>query len=162
MPPHVHINSLRDESEIGEGKADTALKFDKVAELEHERFNKVPPELVDQLVTRSEARRQSNPKFQKQNELIKKLVAWKQRKQISLNEEKFKSEYIPPEDDEVDPDKPKDKDKDKEKAKPKRRGTAVAWESNFYNDELISIVADYVTLGSKVLAGSPNGGKVAE
>ena len=31
MPPHIHIPSIRDQADIGEGKMDNALKFDKIA-----------------------------------------------------------------------------------------------------------------------------------
>ena len=69
---------------------DNALKFDKVPPLPHDRFNRVPADLVARLEDRSEGRRKANPKFQKRDEMIKKFVERKARNQISLNEENDK------------------------------------------------------------------------
>lgn len=148
VPPHVHIPSLLDQYDIGEGKSEAALKFDKIQPLEHDQFGRTPVGLVDELNARSAARRASNPKFQKQSELIKKVLARKEKKAVSLQEEKFRAEYVPPEDDEDGEAK-----KDEPKSKPKRRPSdRPAWEAGFYNDEVVSIIADYVTLGAKELA----------
>ena len=105
---------------------------------------------ADRLEARSEERRKSNPKFQKRDEMIKKYVERKARHQISLNEEKFRSEVIG----EDDPEKKEEEKEKKEKAR-KRYTEHVAWEPDFYNDEIVNIVADYLTLGSKALASAP-------
>ena len=144
VPPDIHIPSLADQSDFSEGKMDNALKFDKVAPLPHDMFNRVPADLVDRLETRSEERRKANPKFQKRDEMIKKFVDRKARHTISLNEEKFRAEFIADD----DPEKKEEEKEKKEKARKKYR-EHLAWESDFYNDEIVNIVADYLTLGSK-------------
>ena len=151
VTPHIHIPSMRDQGDFGEGKMDNALKFDKVAELPHDNFNRTPPGLVASLATRSLDRRKADPKFQKYDERIKKYAERKAKHTIALNEIKFKSEFIPDEDGEnkVDEDRPKTKDKKK------RFHERAAWESDYYNDEIVRIVNDYLTLGSKVLAAAP-------
>jgi carboxyl-terminal processing protease len=153
VPPHLHIPSLMDQLDVGEGKMDNALKFDRVPDLPHEMYNRVPSDLLAQLQERSADRRAANPKFQKQEELIKKLIARKQRHSISLNETKFRAEYVPDEDD-AEEGHANTKSAEK-KDKKKRFAEHPAWESNFYNDEVMAIIGDYVTLGSKAIAAAP-------
>lgn len=150
VPPDIHIPSLADQSDFSEGKMDNALKFDKVAPLPHDMFNRVPADLVAQLESRSWDRRKANPKFQKRDEMIKKFVERKARHTIPLNEEKFRADFIA----EDDPDKKEEAKSKTEKARKKYK-EHLAWESDFYNDEIVNIVADYLTLGSKALASAP-------
>jgi carboxyl-terminal processing protease len=148
VEPDIHIPSVLDLADLGEGKMDNALKFDKVQPLPHDMFNRVPADLVTKLQTRSSDRRKADPKFQKQEERIKKVAERKARHAISLNEEKFRAEFIPDED-EV-------KAKEEKVKKEKKKYTEhPAWESDFYNDEVVRIVSDYLTLGSKILASAP-------
>ena len=150
--PDIHIPSVLDQIEgLAEGKMDHALKFDKVEPLPHDSYNRVPAVLVEQLEARSWDRRKASAKFQKNEESIKKLVERKARHAISLNEEKFRAEVVD-EDSDGDESKPKPKDKDKPR---KRLHDRPAWESNFYNDEVMAILKDYLTLGSKALAAAP-------
>jgi carboxyl-terminal processing protease len=153
VPPHIHLPSLLDHLDFGEGKMDNALKYDKIKALPHEKFDRTPADLVNELETRSVERRKSNEKFQKLDDQIKKLTARKERHTIYLNEEKYRAEYISPDDNPTGPGDHSVKRGDKDK--PKKRFTdRMAWESNFYNDEVLSIVADYVTLGAKHIAAS--------
>lgn len=147
VTPHIHIPSLRDEADLGEGKMDYALKFDKIAEQKHDQYNRVPAELVARLDTRTLDRRKADVKFQKQAERIKKYAERKARHQISLNEEKFKAEFIGDDDD--------NKDDEKKVDKKKKHTERKAWESDYYNDEIVRIVTDYLTLGSKIVAQAP-------
>jgi carboxyl-terminal processing protease len=163
VAPDVHIPSLRDEGDFGEGKSDSALPFQKVAGVPHDHYDRVPAELVARLNERSIARRNSDAKFKEQQEVIRKYRDRKARHEISLNEKKFRAELLAnaDEDDEDNPNpklKDKDEDKDKPKDKPRRRRHAdrPAWEPGFYNDEVIAIVKDYLTLGGqRVLASAP-------
>jgi carboxyl-terminal processing protease len=154
--PDVHIPSFLDQADhLGEAKMDNALRFGQVPPLPHDQYNRVPADLVARVNQRSEARRRDNEKFQKQMESIQKLVDRKTRHAISLNEEKFRAEFVP-DDDEDEEVKPKPKDRRK------RLPEHLAWESNFYNDEVITIVADYVSLGAEALTAAPvRGGNVA-
>jgi carboxyl-terminal processing protease len=152
VSPHVHLPSVRDHMDFGEGKMDNAIKFDKVPGLNHDQYNKISPELVALLNDRSAQRRKNDPKFQKLDERIKKFLDRKARHSISLNEAKFKAEYFP--DDEDDKDNP-ELEKAKKDKKRKKYTEREVWASDFYNDEIIRIVGDYLTLGSKVLAANP-------
>src|SRR5262249_30014633 len=100
VAPDIHIPSVLDLSDFGEGRMDHALKFDKVDPLPHEQFNRVPSDLVTKLDARSAQRRKADPKFQKQEERIKKIAERKARHSISLNEEKFRAEFVPDDDEE--------------------------------------------------------------
>jgi carboxyl-terminal processing protease len=151
VSPDVHLPSVRDYFDYGEGKMDNALKFEKVPELPHDNYNKISPELVTLLNDRSAQRRKTDPKFQKQDERIKQLLERKARHSIALNEAKFKAEYAPDDDDKDHPDEDRIK-KDKKKKKYTER---EVWASDFYNDEVVRIVSDYLTLGSKALAANP-------
>jgi len=148
LPPDVHIHSLRDEGDFGEGKSDSALKFAQIAPLPHDQYNRVTPELTARLNDRSATRRNENPKFKEQEELIRKFLDRKARHEISLNEKKFRAEVLGDDPEDEDPPKPKDKPR-------KRHADTPAWESNYYNDEVVSIVDDYVTIGSEVVAAAP-------
>jgi carboxyl-terminal processing protease len=149
VTPHVHIPSIRDKADFGEGKMDNALKFDKVNPLPVAGLKQVNPSIVREIEARSAERRKANPKFQKQEERIAKYVERKERHAISLNEEKFRAEFVP--DDELTKDEEK---ATKEKSK-KKYTEHPAWESDYYNDEVASIVADYLTLSSKPVAATP-------
>jgi carboxyl-terminal processing protease len=148
VTPDIHIPSLLDQRDFGEGKMDNALKFDKVEPLPHDQYNQVTAGLVARLELRSLDRRKADPKFQKLDERIKKYAERKARHTISLNEAKFRDEFVPDDDEE--------KAKTDETKKKKKKYTEhPAWESDFYNDEIVRIVADYLTLDPKVLAAAP-------
>lgn len=148
VPSDIALPSARDLLGFeGEGERDNAFKFDKVAAMPHDLFNRVSSDLVKRLAARSEARREGNEKFQKLAGQIKKAEERRARHTISLNEAKFRSEYFP-EDGE-------DEEKDKKDKKPRRPSERPAWESDFYNDEIMNIVGDYLTIGSEVLAAAP-------
>jgi carboxyl-terminal processing protease len=152
VPSDVHIPSIRDQDEDNEGKLGAALKFDKIAALPHDQYNRVPPALVVKLQERSDERRKSSTKFQKLDEQIKKFAAQKAKHEVSLSEKKYREEYVL-------------SDKDDDDTKPNPRGGKArtrnrnrsAWERDFdyVNDEILDIVADYITLGSRVLIAAP-------
>ena len=148
VEPDIHIPSLFDQADFGEGKMDNALKFDHVDERPHDQYNRVPADLTSRLVARSEKRRAESDKFQKRDAAIKKIIERKARHAISLNEDKFRAET-------VSEDENKDEAKAKAKGPRKRLSDHPAWEPNYYNDEVLNIVGDYLTLGRKVLASTP-------
>ena len=142
VAPDIKIPSLFDQvDDEHEGKLDNSFKFDKVAAVGHDQFNRVPAELLGRLEARSEARRKESEKFRKLDAAIKKIVARKAKHMIPLSEGKYRAEVVS-EDEEQD-EIAKDK-----KAKKRKHYDRPAWESNYYNDEIINIVADYLTLGS--------------
>jgi carboxyl-terminal processing protease len=155
VSPHIHLPSMNDHRDFGEGKMDNAFKFDKVGGLPHDNYNRVPTDLVAQLNERSAERRKADPKFQKLEDQIKKYIDRKARHSISLNEVKFRSEYVPD-----DPEEKAAEEKLKKERKKKKFAEREVWASDFYNDEVIHIATDYLTLGSKVLAAAPERAKV--
>ena len=148
VEPDIHIPSLFDLAEFGEGKMDNALKFDHIAERPHDQYNRVPADLVANLASLSEKRRAANEKFQKRDAAIKKIIERKARHAISLNEQKFRAETVAEDDS-------KEEAKAKTKGARKRMADRPAWESNYYNDEVVNIVVDYLSIGRKVLASAP-------
>lgn len=150
VAPHIHIPSIRDYMDVGEGKMDNALKFEKVAPLAHDNYNRTPDDLVAALEARSAERRKADPKFQKLDERIKQYVDRKAKHSIPLDEAKFKAVFVPDDEEKADDEKEK-----KEKKAKKKYIEREVWMSDFYNDEVLRIVGDYLTLGSKVLAAAP-------
>ena len=146
--PDIHIPSIFDQPEFGEGKMDNALKFDHVSPRPHDQFNRVPATLVAKLDAMSSKRRAENDKFQKRDAAIKKILERKARHAISLNEAKFKAESSSEEE-------TNDEAKAKKKEPKKRMAEHPAWEPNYYNDELLHIVGDYLTLGRDVFNAAP-------
>ena len=74
VEPDIHIPSIFDQADFGEGKMDNALKFDHVADRPHDLYNRVPADLVARLAARSEKRRAESEKFQKRDAAIKKII----------------------------------------------------------------------------------------
>lgn len=158
--PDIHLPSILDHIDaLSEGKMEHALRFDKVPPQPHDLYNKVSTDLVARLADRSEDRRKSSEKFKKLEERIKKYVESKAHHAVPLDEDKYRAEVL--DIDEDDPenldsgDEPDPGKKKKNKGRTKRFVDRPAWESNYYNDEVINIVRDYLTLGSKVLASVP-------
>ncbi len=150
VAPHVHLPSLRDSMDYSEEKMDNALKFQKVAPLTHEEWNRTPEDLVAALNARSAERRKDDPGFQKLEGRIKQYLARKAKHQIPLEEAKFKAEFIPDDEEKAAEEKEK-----KDKLAKKKYSEREVWSSDFYNDEILRVVGDYLTLGSKVLAAGP-------
>ena len=134
---------------------DNAIKFEKVAGLPHDNYNRVPDDLVATLNDLSATRRKADPKFQKLDEQIKKYLDRKARHSISLNEAKFRAEYVP-----EDPEEKAAEEKAKKDRKKKKFAEREFWTSDFYTDEVVKIITDYMTLGSKVLAAAPERAKI--
>ncbi len=148
--PHIRIPSFLDVQDIGEGKSDNALPFDEVAPVSHDMYTMVPKALVETLIERSTARRESDEKFKEQTGAIDRFLARRARHEISLNEEKFRAEMAAQELDEEEAKADEGAD-----GAPKKREERKAWEPSFYNDEIMAIIADYVTLGGKILTAGP-------
>ncbi len=146
VTPHLHIPSVNDFVDLGESRYDTAMKFDKVAPLPHDRYNRVPADLLVKIAERSEARRKSNPKFQEETRFIERAADRKKNHEITLNEAKFRAEVRA--DDKAGDAKPKGK-------KGPKKNPDVIWESEYYNDEILAIVDDYINLGERVLVAEP-------
>jgi carboxyl-terminal processing protease len=153
--PDIHIPSMLDHRDFGEGKMDNAVHFDKVDALPHDQYLCTPGDLVSALNSRSAERRKNDPKFRKLDDQIKKFVDRKSRHAISLNEAKFRAEYVPDDGDDKAADEKAKKDRKKKKYVERE-----IWPTDFYNDEVIKIVTDYLSLGSKVLAAAQEKAKI--
>ncbi len=149
VAPHIHIPSMLDHRDFGEGKMDNAVRFERVEALPHDQYHGIPDDLVTVLDKRSEDRRKGDPKFKKLDEQIKKFVERKARHSISLNEAKFRAEYVPDDGEEKAADEKAKKDRKKKKYVERE-----IWPADFYNDEVMRIVTDYLSLGSKILAAA--------
>jgi carboxyl-terminal processing protease len=149
VAPHIHIPSMLDHRDFGEGKMDNAVRFERVEALPHDQYHGVPDDLVTALDKRSEDRRKADPKFKKLDEQIKKFVERKARHSISLNEAKFRAEYVPDDGEEKAADEKAKKDRKKKKYVERE-----IWPADFYNDEVMRIVTDYLSLGSKILSAA--------
>ena len=148
ITPDLHIPSIRDLSEPGEAKRENALKFDRVPGLSHDQYNRVPSDLVATLALRSWDRRKASPKFQLREKGIRLYAERQARQALSLNEAKFREAWTLSRDD-------PDRDPDEAAAKGPKTGENPPWEANAYNDEVLAIVADYLTLGAQALAALP-------
>ncbi len=148
VSPDIKIPSFEDQlSDELEGKLDNSLKFDKVDAVAHDQFNRVSGDLINRLDARSEARRKESDKFRKLEASIKKALDRKAKHVVSLNETKYRAE-LGVEEEELN-------EAAKEKKKRRKYDNHPAWESNYINDEIVNIVTDYLTIGSKVLASNP-------
>jgi len=148
--PHIHIPSPVDHIEkLGEGGQENALAFDEIDPEPHDFYGRAPSDLVARLDARSRARRKADEEFQKQAKTIEKLIERQRRHQVPLEKEAFRKEFGDEEENELEtplnPGLPEhDADKDD------------VWNrDSFYNKEVMRIVADYITLGSKVIASAP-------
>lgn len=155
VTPHVHIPSMLDNRDFGEGKMDNAVQFNKVEALPHDDYNETPSDLMASLNQRSAERRKNDPKFRKLEDQIQKFLERKARHSISLNEAKFKAEYVPDDGEDKSADEKAKKDRKKKKYVERE-----IWPTDFYNDEVIRIVTDYLSLGSKILAAAQEKAKL--
>jgi carboxyl-terminal processing protease len=147
VTPHLHIPSVNDLFGEGEARYDTAMKFDKVAAVPHDRYNRVPADLLERITEKSEARRKASAKFQEEAKFITKAAERKKKHEITLNEKAFRDEIRA--DDKAEDAKPK------AKGKKGSRKPDVVWDSEYYNNEILEIVNDYLTLGNRILLADP-------
>lgn len=132
----IELPSLTTHLDVGEADLDYPVAFDKVGALEYQHFNYVNPVVCDQLRRLSEQRVQSSEKFQKVIRNIARYKEQKAKKQVTLNEEKFLKERA-----ELNADK--EEEKAIEKHSELNNGTI---ERDFYLDEALAIVTDYLNL----------------
>ena len=131
----IVLPSLIDHMDIGESSLDNALAFDKIDPADYKELGYVSPSLVKSLAGRSAKRIAKNEDFAKVKTDVDEYLKRKNRKSITLNEEKLRKER-----DKGDDDKEEDEEKkDEEKTPP------VLPEGG-YNDELLNIAADYIEL----------------
>ncbi len=160
VPPHLHIPSILDHLDhLVEGEMAHALAFDKIDPEDHDQYNRVPADLLAQLEARSLDRRKASTKFQRLNRAIEKMIERKTKHEIPLDEESFRAEFKSDDEDDpsnIGPDGALNLEDDAEKKEDGAEKKKKGWDAdNYYNKEVLAILADYVTLGSKILAASP-------
>ncbi len=136
VPSDVVLPSLLDHMDLGESSLENALKFDRVEPADYQPWNRVNPELVSMLRSRSQARVGTDGEFQKLNKEIATFDERKSRKQISLNLEARKKERIQ--------DKLEEKKADEITAEDPADGPIFA--AGYYNNEVLRIGVDYLQL----------------
>jgi carboxyl-terminal processing protease len=140
----VVIPSLLDYSDFGESFLDYALPFAQVAPPEHDQYHMVSGNIIKQIQERSQKRVKTNKEFQEVEANIVKFKAKKNRKMISLNEEILRKER----DDNKNKDKDKEKEEEEKKKKDKKKNEDI-FPKNVYNDEVLAITIDYVSILKK-------------
>ena len=140
----VELPSVTTHLDVGEADLDYPVAFDSVAPLQYKHYNYISPAICDRLRQLSQQRVQASEKFQKVNRNIARYKEQKAKKFITLNEAKFLKEWAD-----------LSADKEEEKAIEKRSelsGNTI--ERDYYLDEALSIVADYVNLTHAAYAQS--------
>jgi carboxyl-terminal processing protease len=133
----VVLPSLLDHMEIGESSLDNALAFDQIDAAEHSSLSFANADVRSQLNKQSKTRIAANDEFKKIQKNIQDYIERKNRKSIPLNAEQLRAERAKDEQDSKKNDDP-DKEEDEDEA-PVLPVTA-------YNDEVLNIAVDYVTL----------------
>ena len=132
----VVLPSLTDQLDIAESDLPFALEQDHVPALDFSRLSMVNNGLVNELRQRSITRRESSDDFKKVHEKIARYIEQKEKKSVSLVEEKFfarlsefdaEKEEEKQLEDETDPDQP-------------------IVERDFYFEEVLDITVDYIKL----------------
>jgi carboxyl-terminal processing protease len=132
----VVLPSLIGQLPGGEAELDYAMKFDQVGPADHAKYNMVDNRILTELRKLSTQRRQDSEDFQKISRDIKRFNEQKERKQISLNREKFIAERG-----ELTPEKQEEKEfeelNDPDRPVVKR---------DYYFNEVLDITTDYTRL----------------
>ena len=146
----VELPSLTTHLDVGEQDLDYALEFNRVEPLKFDHYHMNDSQIVDGLRQRSQKRIGNSEYFAKENRQIKRYEDQKDRKTVTLNQEKFMKERA-----ELDSDKEQEKMFDNMND-PKR----PVYEQDGYGEEGLDITTDYLELlgGNKVAIGRPESG----
>ena len=129
----IVLPSLLGNMDVGESSLDNALAFDRIAASDFEKLAYVNGDVIGKLTRSSKQRVGADEEFQKIQKDIKEYLDRKNRKTVTLNEEKLRKER---EDDKKKEEKEEDEEEDEGPVLPE---TA-------YNDELLNIAIDYAEL----------------
>jgi len=141
VPSDVVLPSVLDHLDLGESSLDNAMAFDRVEALPHSDDGKVNPDMIAFLRDRSKRRISHVKEFQELEQDIQKILERKERKTVSLNEDKMRKERV---EEEIRSRKKVEEaeegDEDKE-----------IFPDEFYNNELLAISLDYTAIQYKTL-----------
>ena len=143
----VELPSLTTHLPVAEADLDYALEFSHIDPLPHDNFHMFDSKLVDGLRQRSQNRIKQSEYFAKEDRQINRYEEQKDRKTVTLNQEKFLKERA-----ELDADKEQEKLFD-DMNDPKR----PVYEMDGYGEEALDITVDYLDLlgGNKVAVARP-------
>lgn len=133
----VIIPALTAHLDVGESDLDYALPFDRIEGLQHDEYQMIDANLINQLRAASRQRINSSDDFAKDLRRIEKYEEQKDRTTVTLNQEQFLAERA-----ELDADKEQE-DAFEEAVNNDR---PVFDMDDHYNQEAISIVVDYLKL----------------
>ncbi len=137
----VVLPSLLDHMDLGETFLDNALAFDHIEAAKFESAGQVTPKLVASLQQSSASRVSGDPKFAEVKQEISRFLERKKRKVVSLNEETLRKDRL---------DEKTKKDEDKDKEKKDKNGNGPIFAENYYNNEILHIAVDYLSLMKNV------------
>lgn len=130
----ITLPSVTDYMDVSESDLEYPVQFDRVESATFTKLGMVNKELIDQLKQQSEGRIQGSEDFTKRKNSIEKYKEQKQRKSVTLNEEKFLARRK-----EFDADK-----SDEETIENQVNNSSQNIERTFYLDEVINITVDYL------------------
>ena len=138
----IVLPSLLNHREIGEESMDNALEFDRITRAKYSPYRNVNDALVTRLAEQSQERLQQDDDFARINRLIERYNERRDEKMISLNEATLRAEE----------EELKQEKKEEEEAMQQAAGEADKdiFPDDFYNRELINIMADYYDLVSSL------------
>ncbi len=132
----VEIPSLTTHYDVGESDLDYAVAFDQVDPAPHKAYGQVNDAVRQQLRLLSSKRWEKSEDFQRVQRNIKLYLEQKDRKTITLNEEKFRAELK-----ELDADK-----EEQDALDDVVDGNEAGIEREMYLDEAIAIAVDYLNI----------------
>jgi carboxyl-terminal processing protease len=137
----VVLPSITDHMDVSESDLDYSLDFDKVPTSRFSQLNLVNNELLEKLRQRSTERRSGSEDFAKRERDINLYVEQKERKTVSLAEEKFFARRK-----ELDPDQEDEKLLE-------RQTNPGEIKRDFFMEEVLNIAVDYIqALGANGVA----------
>ncbi|MCA9198031.1 MAG: carboxy terminal-processing peptidase [Planctomycetales bacterium] len=145
VPADVALPSLTTHMDVGESDLDYPVEFDKIPSASYQKTGQMNPAIAAELNKLSATRRSQSDDFAKLQRNIQRYQQQKERKSVTLNEEKFFAERA-----ELDAEKAEE-----EELKEQMGDDRPVIDRNFVFDEILNITRDYVNLleKPKVAAG---------
>lgn len=130
----IELPSLTTYWDVGEADLDFAMAFDRVPNVQHTVYPMVDSNLIEALKARSRERMRNSEEFAKLLKDIQRYKERKNRKQMTLNEEKFLADVR---------EFNADKEEEKQIEELNDRSDEVV-KRDFYFDEVLAITLDYL------------------
>jgi carboxyl-terminal processing protease len=127
----IVLPSFSDHMDVGEGDLDYAVEFDKVKPAKFVENKLVSAEILDELKLKSKARVSGSEDFKDLEAKISEYVSEKEKKTVTLNEQKFFEREL-------------DAEKEDEKTFDEQVNGKKKIDRDFYLDEVMTITNDYV------------------